>query len=424
MAARPDSPSIGGRRLVPSLLRRDRVFRLFWSGQTISLFGDQVTYIALPLAAVLVLDASAAEMGYLLAAELAPNLLFSLHAGAWVDRRGRRRATMIAADLGRAGLIATVPVAYALDALSMTQLYVVAFLAGTFSVLFFVSHGTLFVSIVARERYVEANSLLHGSRAFSFVAGPSVGGVLVQVLSAPIALLADAVSYVVSAGMLARIAPVEPPTEQERKGAVVAGARFILRTPIFRSALLATATINFFNFMFAALFILYATRVLGIGAGTLGAVLGAGAVGGIIGSLVTGRVSRRIGIGPAFVLGCFLFPAPLVLVPLAGGPQPLVLAFLFIAEFGSGLGVMMLDISAASIYTAAVPDRLRARFSGAYMVVNMGVRPLGSLLGGALGTAVGLRPTLVIATLGAIAGVLWLLPSPYPRMRELPEAQI
>jgi predicted MFS family arabinose efflux permease len=135
-------------------------------------------------------------------------------------------------------------------------------------------------------------------------------------------------------------------------------------------------------------------------------------------------VSRRIGIGPAFVLGCFLFPAPLVLVPLAGGPQPLVLAFLFIAEFGSGLGVMMLDISAASIYTAAVPDRLRARFSGAYMVVNMGVRPLGSLLGGALGTAVGLRPTLVIATLGAIAGVLWLLPSPYPRMRELPEAQI
>ena len=348
---------------------------------------------------------------------------FALHAGAWVDRRGRRRVTMIAADLGRAGLIATIPLAYAFDGLTMVQLYVVAFLTGTLSVLFFVSHGTLFVSIVPRERYVEANSLLHGSRAFSFVAGPSVGGALVQILSAPVALLVDAVSYLASAGMLTRISPQEPPTEEDPKGAVVQGARFILRTPLLRSTLLATATLNFFNFLFAALFVLYATRSLDIAPGTLGAVLGAGAVGGVLGSLVTGRLSRRIGIGPALVLGCFLFPAPLVLVPLAGGPKPVVLALLFAAEFGSGLGVMVLDISASSIFTAAVPDRLRARFTGAYMVVNMGVRPLGSLAGGALGTAIGLRPTLWIATVGAVAGVLWLLPSPLPRLRELPEPQ-
>ena len=153
---------------------------------------------------------------------------------------------------------------------------------------------------------------------------------------------------------------------------------------------------------------------------TLGLVLGAGAAGGLIGAAAAGRVSRRIGVGPAFVLGCVLFPAPLVLVPLAGGPQWLVLACLFLAEFGSGAGVVILDIEAGSIFQALVPDRLRSRFQGAYTAVNYGVRPLGSLLGGVLGAAVGLRPTLWIATVGALAGVLFLLPSPIARMRSLP----
>jgi MFS family permease len=359
-------------------------------------------------------------MGYLATASLAPALLFSLHAGAWVDRRGRRRATMIAADLGRAALIATVPLAYALDALTLWQLYAVAFASGTLAVFFQVSYSTLFTSIVPRAEYVAASSLSNGARALSGVAGPSLGGILVQVLSAPLALLVDAVSYVGSACFLASIAPVEPPVEQER-GSVIDGLRFIRRTGTLLSALLATATINFFNFMFFALFVLYATRSLGVRPGTLGLVLGAGAVGALIGSLVTGRVGRRIGIGRAFVLGCFLFPAPLLLVPLAGGSRPVVLACLFLAEFGSGLGVMMLDITVGSIFAALVPDGLRARFSGAYMVVNYGVRPLGSLLGGVLGTAIGLRPTLWIATAGAIAGGLVLLPSPLMRMRELPE---
>jgi predicted MFS family arabinose efflux permease len=201
----------------------------------------------------------------------------------------------------------------------------------------------------------------------------------------------------------------------------VAGIRFILDSGIMRASLAATATINFFNFVFFALFILYATRSLEVPPAALGAVLGAGAVGGVIGSLLTGRLGRRIGVGPAFLVGCVLFPAPLVLVPLAGGPKPLILAMLFLAEFGSGLGVMILDISIGSIFAALIPDRLRSRVSGAYMVVNYGVRPLGSLVGGALGSAIGLRPTLWIAALGAIAGFLWLLPSPLLRMRTLPE---
>jgi MFS family permease len=410
------------RSRLPTALR-ERDFRRFWVGETVSLFGDQITLIALPLTAVLALDASPAQMGYLTAAGIAPALVFSLHAGAWLDRRGHRRHAMIVTVLGRAVLIATIPVAYWLGVLGFVQLYVAAFLIGTLSTFFFIAYTTLFVSLVPRERYLEANSLLNGSRAFSFVGGPSVGGLLVQAFSAPGALVADAISFLVSAFTLRSIKPVEPPTEPAERGHIRAGLRYLWHSPVIRASLLATATINFFNFVFWALFILYATNTLGVTPGALGLVLGAASIGGVIGSILTGRISRRLGVGPAFVLSCVLFPAPLVLVPLAHGPYWLVLAMLFTAEFLSGFGVMILDIVGGSIKTALIPDRLRARVAGAYMVVNYGVRPLGALLGGALGTWIGLRPTLWIASIAAIAGVLWLLPSPFMRMRELPEVE-
>jgi len=408
------------RALVPPLLH-ERAFRRFWTGQTISLLGDQVSMIALPLIGVLALDASAADMGYLIAASTVPNLFFSLHAGAFVDRRGRRRQTMIVTDAGRALLLATIPVAYWLGALTLTQLYVVAFLAGTLSVFFYVSYGALFVSLVGRDQYVDGNALLNGSRAFSFVAGPSLGGLLVQVFSAPAALVADALSFVASALCLGAISPVEPPTEAPGAGHVTEGLRFIRRTPILFAKLASTATINFFNFVFFALFILYATKSLDVSPAQLGLVLGAGAVGGVVGSILTGRISRRLGIGPALVLGCVLFPAPFLLVPLARGPHAVVLALLFLAEFGSGFGVMLLDITSGAIQQAIVPDRLRSRASGAYMVVNYGVRPLGSLAGGWLGATIGLQPTLWVAAIGGLAGVLFLFASPIPGLRDLPE---
>jgi MFS family permease len=411
------------RRFIPRVLRENLVFRRVWSGQTISLFGDQISMIAIPLTAVLVLDANAKQMGYLVAAELVPNLLFALHAGAWVDRRGDRRRTMIFTDLVRAALLATIPIAYAFGELTIQQLYVVAFLVGTMTVIFFVAYSSLFVALVEREDYVEGNSLLAGSRAFSFVAGPSVGGILVQLLKAPYALVVDSLSFLFSAGFLASVDPVEPEIEEAEKGHVVAGVRYIATSSVMRSSLLATATINLFNFVFHALFILYAVRSLGVRPATLGIVLGAGAIGGLIGSFVTSRLGRRLGIGPTYILGCILFPVPLVLVPLAGGPYWLILTMLFFAEFGAGLGVMILDISAASIFAALVPHRLRSRVSGAYMVVNNGVRPVGSVIGGFLGTAIGLQTTLWIGVVGAAAGFLWLLPSPIPRMRELPELE-
>jgi predicted MFS family arabinose efflux permease len=289
------------------------------------------------------------------------------------------------------------------------------------SVFFNVSYSTLFVSLVSRERYLQAGSLLHGSRAFSYVAGPSVGGALVQALSAPIAIVVDAVSFVVSALTLRSISPAEPPVEPTEPGAIKSGARWIRNNAIVRSSLLATATINFFNFAFWALFILYVTRELGVQPGALGLVLGAGAVGGVLGAVFASRIARRIGVGPAFVLGSLLFPAPLVLVPLASGPRPVVLGCLFLAEFASGFGVMVLDINIQAIRAAVTPDRLRARVSGAYMVVNYGVRPIGSLVGGLLGAWIGMHTTLWISWAGATAGVLWLLPSPLMGLRELPE---
>jgi MFS family permease len=410
------------RRIVPRLLQDNVAFRRLWLGQAVSMIGDQVSALALPLTAVLALHATAGEMGALTTLYLIPNLLFSIHAGAWVDRRGGRRKVMLVTDAARALLVGTIPVAYALGHLTWTQLYIVSFATGSLSVLFYVAFGALFQATLPREDYVEANSLIHGSRAFSFLTGNTLGGSLVALLRGPYALALDAGSFVWSALFLARMHVDEPPGAPLEPGAVAAGARWIRSNAIIRSELLGVATINFFNFIFFALFVLYATRSLGVGPATLGVVLGLASLGAVSGSFLTGPVSRRLGVGPALILGCIFFPLPLVLVPAAGGPHWLVVALLFIAEFTSGVGLMMLDIMAGSLSAALIPTPLRSRVSGAFMVVNYGVRPLGTTTAGILGTLIGLRTTLWIATLGPLLGLLFLLPSPIPSLRELPEA--
>jgi MFS family permease len=407
--------------VIPPILRRNRNFRRYFAGQSISLLGDQITLIALPLTAVLALHATAGQMGALLTAELVPNLLFALHAGVWIDRRGRRREMMIATDVGRGLLIATIPIAFAFGHLTWAQLYVVAFLTGTLSVLFSVAYGAFFQIVVPREDYVAANSLIHGSRAFSFLAGNSIGGVLVQLLRGPYALALDAGSFAWSALFLGRIDAEEPPGAPRETGGLLSGARWIRDNAVIRAELLGVATLNLFNFMFFALVLLYATRALHVRPAALGLVLGAASVGTLLGSFMTARISRRIGVGPAFLVGCFLFPAPLILVPAAGGPHWLVLGFLFASEFVSGIGLMLLDIMAGTISAAIVPEQLRSRVSGAFMLVNNGVRPVGTTIGGILGSTIGVRPTLWIATVGALLGLAWLLPSPIPHMRDVPE---
>jgi MFS family permease len=359
-------------------------------------------------------------MGVLTTAYLIPNLLFSLHAGDWVDHRGGRRNVMLATDVGRALLLGSVPVAYVLGHLSWAQLYIVAFLTGSLSVLFYVAYGAMIQMIVPRTDYVQANSLVHGSRAFSFLAGYSFGGALVQLLSGPYALGVDALSFLWSAVFLGRMEIDEPPGAPRESGGLMQGARWIRNNAIIRAELLGVATLNFFNFIFFALFVLYATRQLDVAPATLGLVLGVAAIGTLGGSFVTARVSRRLGIGRTFALGCFLFPAPLILVPIAGGPHWFVIACLFVAEFFSGIGLMMLDIMAGTISAGLVPTQLRSRVSGAFMVVNYGVRPLGTSVAGVLGETIGLRPTMWIATVGAVTGLLWIVPSPIMSLYDVP----
>ncbi|HET7416394.1 MAG TPA: MFS transporter [Solirubrobacterales bacterium] len=412
---------------LPPLLRGNRHFRNFWTGQTISLFGDQVSLLAIPLLAALELDVGPAQMGLLTTAALAPNLLFSIHLGAWTDRRSRRRRLLIAADVGRALLLLTIPLAWLFGVLSLVQLYVVAFAAGSLGVLFSLAYEIVFVSLVEREDYIEGTSLLNGSRAASIVAGNSVAGVLVQVLTAPFALLADACSYIASAFFVARSGSTEPPPAELEPGfaSLAAGGRFIARTPLIRASLLAAATLNLFNTAFYALLVLYATRHLGMSAGAIGLALAIGGLGSIFGALWTRRLSERFGLGRTLVTAFLLTPAPLLLVPLAAGvPGPAVAPVVGVAEFFNGVGVMVLDVGLGALYASLVPNPLRARVAGSFLLVNYGVRPIGALAGGLLAAAIGLQPTMWIAAVGALGGVLWLLPSPMPRLRELPTAAV
>jgi MFS family permease len=364
-------------------------------------------------------------MGTLLAVGLLPHLLFSLPAGVWLDRVRNRRRLMIAADIGRALLIASIPLAYVAGALTVAQLYVVGFLTGSLAVIFDISWNTLLVAVVRREAFVEATALFSGSRSLAFVGGPPLAGTLVQLLSAPIALIADALSFIGSAFYLGRIRAVEPPiefVEESMRTRLGTGLLFIFRDSIMRPILLSVATINLFNFGFQALFILYVTTVLGVSPGVLGTALGAGAVGGVIGALIAARVGRRIGLGAAYALGCLIFPIPLILVPLVSGPPEAVLIMLFTVEFLAGLGVQILDINVSAVITARTPDAIRARAGGAFRFVNYGIRPVGACLGGLLGGVIGVRETLFVVTIAASVGILWLIGSPIPRLRELPDA--
>jgi MFS family permease len=407
------------RRRVPRLLRVNRPFRAYWTGQTISLFGDQIALLAIPLLAVLTLHADAQEMGFLAAVELAPSLFFAVHLGAWTDRRRSRRAILVAADLGRAALLLGVPLAAVFGVLSMEILYVIAFLTGTLGVFFMVAEQTVFTSLVKPRDYVEANSLLIGSRSAAIVGGKTLGGVLVAALTAPVAILVDGLSFIASALFVRRAEVPEPPAATRDSGGLAAGIRFVRRTPLLQASLLGTATFNIFNTAFWALLVLFATRELGLGSGAIGVALGVGALGSLIGAALAKRLNGRIGLGNALIFSFILAPLPLLLVPLSPGPPGISMALLTVAEFGSGVGVMVLDVGLGSLQAAVIPDQLRSRVWGAILFVNWGVRPLGALGGGFLASSIGIRPTMWIAAIGGVAGVLWLLPSRMSEVRDV-----
>ncbi|MFF5056066.1 MFS transporter [Micromonospora sp. NPDC000663] len=408
----------------PPALHRDRRFRTFWIGETISQFGDRISELALPLIAVTLLAATPVQVSVLTALIWLPNLL-GLFLGAWVDQRTHKRRLLIIADLIRAAVLFSLPVAYLFDAITLTQLYLVALLTGVGAVLFAMAHQAFFVALVPRSAYVDANSKLSMSRSLSFIAGPAVGGGLVQALSAPVAIVVDAVSFLGSALLLGRIPVTEsppPPSQSSTLRLVREGLVLVLRHPVLRAALGCTTTVNFFTFITAALLVLYASNDLHLSAGAIGVALGVGALGGLAGAALAPRVSRAIGLGRTAMIGAVLFPAPLALTALIAGPTWAKVATLAAIELVSSVGVMLMDVNLNALIAAVTPDDARGRRAGAYSAVNYGIRPLGALVGGALGTTIGLRPTLAVAGLGGTLAVLWLLASPVRHIANLDEA--
>lgn len=403
---------------------RNSWFDLFWLGSTVSQFGDRISELALPLIAVVALHADATQTAALVATIWLPSVVSPV-VGVWVDAHLGKRRLLITADLLRAGALLSLPAAYFLATVTLWHLFVVAVVTGVGQMMFNVSYPAFFVVLVPRADYVMANSKLSTSRSASFVLGPAVGGALIQMVTAPVAVLVDAVTFLFSSITLGRIKVAETGPAADGRSSLRqrlwAGLRYIAGQPIVRACLACSTTMNFFMFAGQALVILFASRELRLSAGVIGMALGIGAVGGVLGALVAKRVVARIGLGRTIMLGALLYPAPIVLLAVADGPPWFSATVLGATEWLSGMGVMLYDIANNSLKTAVIPDGMRSRTAGAYNAVNHGSRPLGALFGGWLGTVVGLRPTLVTAAVGGALGCLWLLVSPIPRIATIPE---
>lgn len=406
-------------------LWRHRDFRRFWAGQGVSEFGDRVTELALPLIAVNLLAASAQQVGVLTAAVWAPNLI-SLVVGAWVEQRRRKRLLMIAADLSRALVLLSVPAAYWLGSLSLPQLYGVALLAGTAHVAFNTAYPSFFVRLVSRRQYLQANSKLSTTRSASFVAGPAVGGALIQTLTAPLAMLVDAASFLFSAFQLSRVTTRDPSPDSAPRPLLrraAAGLGYVAHDAYLRPSLACATTMNFFVFVGTALLVLFASRELGLSAGVIGLAFGVGAAGGLLGALSAGWLAQRLGVGPLIAAASVSYPAAVAIAAVAGGPTWARACALGGAELVGSFAVMCFDIPHNSLRAAITPDHLRSRVAGAYSSINYGSRPLGALVGGALGSWIGVRETLLLAAAGGACAIFWLLRSPILAVRELDALQ-
>jgi MFS family permease len=363
-------------------------------------------------------------MGLLGAAGAAPLLLLGLFAGVWVDRV-RRRPLMIAADIGRALLLLSVPVAYLLGWMQIEQLYVVAALAGVLTVFFDVSYQSALPGLVRREHLLEGNSKLGMSESLAEIGGPPLGGVLVQLVSGPITLLLDALSFVFSAFMLRRISaeelpPAPPEQHQHVRHDLATGLRTIWADPLLRAMAGTSAIQSFFGWFFGAIYGLYAIRVIGMGTAMLGVTVAFGGVGALLGALLVRPATRRFGLGPTIVGGLLISSAMSFFTWLAGGlPAFAVPLMISVQLIGDGASTVA-QIDQTSLRQAITPDRMLGRVNASMHVLGNGIGTLGLLVGGVLGELIGLRSTVAVAALGGLLGCVWILWSPLPRLRALP----
>ncbi len=402
-------------------------FVKLWAGETISVFGSLVGRTALQFTAILVLDARPYEIATLLAMGIVPELIVAPFVGVWVDRL-RRRPIMIAADLGRAALLATIPATYVFDALTMEQLYVVAFLTGILSMCFSVAYQSYLPSLVQREELLEGNSKLTASESAAEVGAFGAAGWLVQLFTGPIAILIDAVSFLFSAFFVGLINKTErPPAPREERAGMrreaEQGIRTILGNGILRATLVSEAGNHFAFGIFSAAFGLYVIRVLDFQPGVLGMIYAVGGVSSLVGALFAARAASRLGIGPAMVIGLAVIGASMLLVPLAQGGMVVAASFLVAQQFGDG-GFVVYSINEVTLRQTITPDRLLGRVNSVVEICAHSVLLLGILAGGALGETVGLRATLTVGAGAMLLAALWLAVSPVRGLRSAPEPPV
>lgn len=411
---------VGSRRRT---LWRNNNFLLFWAGESISLFGSQVTTLALPLTAIGVLNAGAGQLGILNALSFAPFLLLTLLAGVWVDRR-RRRPLLIMANLGRALLLGLVPVLAFQELLRIEHLYAIGFAGGMLTVAFDVAYQSYLPSLVDRDALTEANSKLTASASIAEIGGPGLGGVLVELLSAPFALALDALSYLVSAlGMLLIRAPEPAPAAEHGSilGDIGAGLRLTFSNPYLRAMAGEAATYNLFEQAIWTVLVLYATSELGIGPGAIGIILAVASSGALLGALLAAPLARRFGVGRTILGSMMVACSGPLLIPLASGPRAQIVAMLLAALFLDGFGCAVSNVHVVSLRQTVTPDNMLGRMNASYRTLIYGTIPLGALLGGALGEAIGLRPTLLVSAIGLLPALAWVWWSPVRGLRSMPE---
>jgi MFS family permease len=419
-----------------------------WTAESVSRLGSQVSLLALPLVAITVLHASTFEVGLLSTAEFAPFILVGLPAGVWVDRL-RRRPVLIAGDLGRALALASIPVAYWLDVLSIGQLYAVGFVTGVLTVFFDVAYQSYLPSLVEPEQLIEGNAKLEISNSGASIAGPGLAGGLIQLVTAPLAVLADAISFLASGVFVATIRRREPPPAgdqgQARAGGgmrreIVEGLRYVLGQRLLRWIAVTTASANLFGSMITAILVLYLVRQLGMSPGLIGLVMTTGNIGWLVGAVLAGRLGAWLGVGRVIVAAIGLCGLGTLLIPLApeAAPIPLLVGGQFLQSFGG----TTYNISQLSLRQAITPRRLHGRMNATMRFMVWGTLPLGAALGGAVGGAIGLRPTVWIAAVASLLPVVpallssvWSIssvetaimrfaPAPGPAASEQPESRV
>ena len=402
-------------------LLREHDFRQLFVANTISQVGSEISLLALPLAAVLALHASTFEVGALAACGTLAFLLVGLPAGAWVDRM-RRRRVLIVGDVGRAIVLGSVPAAWALGVLTMTQLYLVALVTGLLTVFFDVAYLSYLPHLVGRKHLVEGNAKLEAVRGVSQIAGPTVAGFAIQALTAPVAVAADALSFAGSALFVGRIRrreepPARKPDTNLRKE-VVEGLRFVFGNRLLRAIALCIGSYNLLSAARGAMLIVLLAGVLQLPAGTIGVFFSIASVGGLLGALTATKIAARIGQGPAIWIPIAVtVPLQFVIAMAQPGWSLWAAAAAYLVIW---FCIMVNNITQVSFRQGLTPERLLGRMNATMRFVVWGTAPVGGLIGGILGQLLGPRPTLWLAAAGGLIPVLPLFFSPLRTMRQLP----